>query len=120
MKATVVHKRGVAVVFFEGHLSFLHAKQLRKQLESFYVAKKNKKIIFNLKNLEFIGSSGIKPFIQIFKNLNKKRLKPRLCGLSTEYQRLFKTFEGKKRFHIFSDESEAMKSYHWHKKSARA
>lgn len=120
MKATIVQKRGVSVVFFDGHLNFLHAKQLRKQLESFYVTKKNKKIIFNLKNLEFIGSSGMKPFIQIFKNLNKKRIKPRLCGLSPEYQRLFKAFEGKKRFHIFSDESGAIKSYRWHKKSARA
>lgn len=120
MKASIIHKRGVSVVLFDGHLSFIHAKQLREQLESFYVNKKNKKIIFNLKNLEFIGSSGIKPFIQIFKRLNKRRTKPRLCGLSPEYQRLFRAFEGRKRFHIFENEGEAIQSYRWHKKSARA
>ncbi len=111
MKAFIVYKRGVSVVLFDGHLNFLHSKQLKEKLESFYINKKNKKIIFNLKNLEFIGSSGIKPFIQIFKRLNKKRTKPRLCGLSPEYQRLFRAFEGRKRFYIFENEGEAIKSY---------
>lgn len=120
MKASIINKRGVAIVLFEGQLNFLHSRKLQEQLKEFYATKKNKKIVFDLKNLEFIGSSGIRPFIRIFKSLNKKRVKPRLCGLSPEYQRLFRAFEGRKRFFIFSDEKEAIKSYRWHKKSASA
>ena len=47
MKASIIHKRGVSVVLFDGHLNFLHAIKLREELESFYENKKNKKIIFN-------------------------------------------------------------------------
>ncbi len=112
MKATLNHKRGVTIVSFEGFLNFSHPQKIKDSLEAFYLKKKNKKIVFNLEKLEFIGSSGIKPLIKIFKDLNRKRLMPRFYGLSPIYEKLFRAFEGrKKRFKIFKTETDALKSY---------
>jgi len=111
MKAIVTNKQGVIIVSFEGHLSFSHTTKLKETLQELYERKKNKKVAFNFEKLEFVGSSGIKPFIKMLKEFNKETQKPRFYGLSTEYQRLFKAFEGRNPFFIFNDEREALKSY---------
>ena len=53
----------------------------------------------------------MKPLIKLFKEFNKDAPKPRFYGLSTEYERLFKAFEGRNPFFIFNTEKEALKSY---------
>lgn len=111
MKASVNNKRGVAIVSFEGQLSFAHTLKLKEKLQELYTEKKNKKIIFNLEKLEFVGSSGIKPFIKTLRTFNKETIKPRVCGLSAEYQKLFSAFEGRDKFEIFENENAAIRSY---------
>ena len=111
MKASVINKRGVAIVSFEGQLSFAHTHKLKEKLQELYTEKKNKKIVFNLEKLNFVGSSGIKPFIKTLKTFNKESVKPRFCGLSPEYQRLFSAFEGRDKFEIFETENAAIRSY---------
>lgn len=126
MKAIVVNKRGITIVSFEGHLSFSHTIKLKETLHNLYESKKNKKVVFNFEKLEFVGSSGIKPFIKILRTFNKDTVKPRFYGLSIEYQRLFKVFQGRSPFYVFNNEQEALKSYtsknfHWPiKRAARA
>ncbi len=113
MKAIVTNKRGITIVSFEGHLTFSHTTKLKETLQELYERKKNKKVAFNFEKLEFVGSSGIKSFIKMLKEFNKDTQKPRFYGLSLEYQRLFKAFEGRTPFFIFNDEHEALKSYRW-------
>lgn len=118
MKAIVTNKRGITIVSFEGHLSFSRTTKLKETLQELYERKKNKKVVFNFEKLEFVGSSGIKPFIKMLKEFNKDTQKPRLYGLSSEYRRLFKAFEARNPFFIFNDEKEALKSYRWPMKRA--
>jgi len=122
VKALVHHKRGVTIVSFEGHLNFSHIQKLKESLTDLYTTQKNKKVIFNLSKLAFVGSSGIKPFIKVFRAFNKdKKTRPHFTGLSPEYQRLFKAFQGKGKFEIFDDEPTALRSYFLRpRKSARA
>jgi anti-anti-sigma factor len=111
LKATVTNKRGVSLVTFEGQLDFSLPNKLRERLKELYKSKKNQKIVFDLAGLEFVGSTGIKPFIQMLDEFNKKGMKPRYVGLSAEYERLFKAFQGKKAFTILEDKQTAIKSY---------
>jgi len=120
MKANVINKRGITIVTFEGHISYARAHELRKQLKRLYASKRNQKMIFNLEKLEFVGSSGIRYFIDVFKELTQKRTQPRFYGISAEFEYLFEAFRGRKRFKIFSDEKKALKSYRIVKKSAKA
>ncbi|MBI4041747.1 MAG: STAS domain-containing protein [Deltaproteobacteria bacterium] len=121
MKAMITQKRGVTIVHFEGALDFSYSEEIQKKISELYNAKRNQKIIFDLSGLKFIGSSGLKDFIEMCKQFNKKQTKPRFIGLSNEYQKLFKAYEGDKSFSIFESEPAALKSYRkpmWHKKGS--
>lgn len=120
MRATVIQKRGVTIVSFEGQLDFSHPEQIRNQLKWIYSKKQNKRIMLNLSALQFIGSSGIKPFIEMLKDFNKPNSAPRYYGLAPEFKRLFDTYQGRKKFKIFPDQKEALKSYRFYKKSGHA
>ena len=116
MKATVQTKDGVTVVSFEGFLDFEYNQLIKQALQKLYKDHKTKKFIFNLGKLAFVGSSGLKDFIVTLANLNRKRVKPRLYGLRSEYLRLLEVYGGKKRFLLFEDESTAKQSFNGKKK----
>lgn len=120
MKATVVNKRGITFVSFEGHLNYAHSEILKTEIKQLLERKRNQKIVFNFEKLQFVGSSGIRPFIAVLRVLNNARMAPRYYGVAPEFQRLFETYRGHKRFKIFSDEKEAIRSYRIVKKAARA
>jgi len=121
VKATVENKRGITVIHLEGEIEYVHSNLLEQKIDELYASKRNEKLIFNLEGLQFVGSTGIKPFIQMLKRLNQKKgMKPRFVGLPPEYERLFKAYETKKKpFSIFDSEQSALKSYRqkmWTKK----
>ena|SRR3990167_2523869 len=120
MKAQVINKRGVTIVSFEGFLNFSHPLQLKENLQKLYATKRNKKLVFNLEKLEFVGSTGIKDFIEVLRFFNKDSVRPKFVGLSPEYQKLFRAFERGRKFHIFDSEFDAIRSYRLVKKPARA
>ena len=50
----------------------------------------DKKVVFCLKNLNFVGSSGIQNFFSILNDLNtSQKLQVKIAGLSPDFQRLF-------------------------------
>lgn len=106
VKAIVTHKRGVTVVSFEGNLDFGYALTIKEKLRD--LAKKHKKIVFNLEKLAFVGSAGFKPFIKTLQSFYKH--KPRYCGLKEEYLRLFKAYKTRP-LAIFENEKQACGSF---------
>lgn len=49
-----------------------------------------KKVIFCMKNLSFVGSSGIKSFFSVLNELNSdNQLNVKIAGLNPDFQRLF-------------------------------
>ncbi len=111
MKATIEHVNGVSVIRFEGFLDFEHSSAIKEKLLEVVQGKKNKKILFNFEKLEFVGSSGIKPFVQFLKKLNKSQIPPKYYGLSPEYQKIFRSLEGRSKFDILGPEGKATQSY---------
>lgn len=50
----------------------------------------NKKVVFCMKNLHFVGSSGIKSFFSVLNELNlDNKLNAKIAGLNPDFQRLF-------------------------------
>jgi len=70
------------------------------------------KVIFNLKNLEFVGSSGISNLVQTLKDFNtRSELKPRYCHVRSEFQKIIKAFDEEQGFEIFDTEERARNSF---------
>lgn len=87
MDAKVNQINGVYTVQLTGHLDFETADALKVSCEKHFV---HKKVVFDLKGLSFVGSSGITPFLQTLGFLlrrNGNQLK--VCSVSAEFMKIF-------------------------------
>ena len=108
---------GNVIVFeLEGHLDFETTQQFEETCASFIRNSSNEsqtpRVIFNMEKLKFVGSSGINQFIKVLKDFNALDQKPRLCRLSSEFQKIFRAYETSRNpFEIFDDETQAVVSF---------
>jgi anti-anti-sigma factor len=87
MQAKVEDRKGVFIVSLSGQLNFEKADALKNKCSELFTAKK---VVFNMRNLSFVGSSGITPFLDLLRHLlreNGSALK--VCAVGTEFMRLF-------------------------------
>jgi anti-anti-sigma factor len=64
-----------------------------------------KNIVLNLKNLEFVGSSGITQFVQNLKAIHHDTdITPKYCGVRSEFQKIIKAFDEENQFDFYDDE----------------
>jgi anti-anti-sigma factor len=87
MDAKVNQVDGVYVVSLSGQMDFESADALRAKCRQHFF---QQKVVFDLGQLSFVGSSGITPFLELLKDLlsaNGNKLK--VCAVSTEFIRLF-------------------------------
>ncbi len=89
MDAKVENRDGIFVVSLSGQMDFESADSLKVQcLEKFI----EKKIIFNLRELSFVGSSGITPFLELLSELSKSNgARFKICAVGSEFMRLFES-----------------------------
>jgi anti-anti-sigma factor len=103
-------KDGNITIFeLEGHLDFETTNQFNDKCDALMNDVPEQQVVFNLEKLKFVGSSGISQFITILKKFNNRKPKPRLCHLSTEFNRMFRAYETTRNpFEIFDSETQAI------------
>lgn len=107
MEAKVQHRDGVVVVNLKGFIDVETAQPFREACMK-SLAKQNKKVIFNLEGLNFVGSNGILPFMETLEDLRKmSNVEVRFCKVSSEFQKIFSA-SPLKDVEIFSDENGAI------------
>lgn len=116
MKTQVKKNGDTIIVSMDGTLDYETNLPLREHLNKI-IREANtdstpKKIIFNLENLEFVGSSGISSFIQTLKDFNTSApIKPVYCNVKSEFQRMIRVFDESEAFEFFDNEERAKRSY---------
>lgn len=85
MKTKLKQDKDIYVVSIEGFLDPPGMDKFKSICRNNF--KKNK-IVFNLRSLSFVGSSGIDIFSKILEDLNKNN-NLKLCCVSSEFQKLF-------------------------------
>ena len=109
MKAKISNLGDVIIVNLSGRINMEYS-QLFREVCLYDIARRTDKIIFNLKNLSFVGSNGIMPFVQTLRDLadqNEKKI--RLCQVGSEFQKIFAA-SALADFQIFSDQDHALAS----------
>jgi anti-anti-sigma factor len=116
MKTQIKKAGDTIIVSMDGRLDFETNVPLREELSKLIRPNKTdsipKKIIFNLENLEFVGSSGISSFVQTMREFNANSPeKPRYCNVKNEFKRVIKAFDEEQAFEFHDNEERARKSF---------
>jgi anti-anti-sigma factor len=116
MRTRITKEGDTTIVSMEGHLDFETAEPLRKDLNRLVRTNRTdsvpKKIIFDLENLEFVGSSGISSFVQTLKEFSvRTETKPRYCNVKSEFRRVMKAFDESEIFEFYETAERARKSF---------
>lgn len=108
MRARVQTQGEVTVVDLEGRIDFETSAPFRKVCMESWA---NRKLVFNLSNLSFVGSHGITDFVQTIEVLSEKSDPTvKICGLSSEFRRIFESRQIKK-LEIFDSAELALASF---------
>lgn len=106
MKAKFRKEQDIYFFDFEGDLDF----QTVDKLKFFWFQKglRQKKIVFNLKSLSFVGSQGVSVFSETVEAANKENYL-KICCASPEFSRFFDS-KGMRSL-LFESEGEAVSSF---------
>jgi len=85
MEAFIRKNNNIFVIDLKGEVDFASAEPFYQTCMN-KLSKKN--IIFNLKNLSFVGSDGLSSFVNTMKDL-KARSSLQFCCVGSEFRRVF-------------------------------
>ena len=105
MKTKFRKDKDIYFIDVEGQLDVLGADHLKEFCEN---KLSKKKIVFNLKSLDFVGSKGVGVFSETLDVVNRKNIM-KICCASSEFKKIIET-EGLASS-LFKDEEEAVSSF---------
>ncbi len=87
MEAKIQKEGEVTIVVLKGYLDFETTEPFRKTCFQRLI---NQNIVFDLRQLNFVGSSGLTSFLEVLREFKTKNTQPvKFCGLSQEFRRFF-------------------------------
>jgi len=107
MKSKISRSTGLTVVELSGYLSFESTVPLTETMDAIFKENKDAQVIVDLKNLEFVGSSGVSTFVKTLRSYNTLKMKPFYFGVKSEFLRLFRAFEEDKTFEVMESRAAA-------------
>ncbi len=94
MEAVVEWESDMIVVKLSGTLDFDRAFEFRKKSLRHFI---QNKVVFSIKDLNFVGSTGMSSFVETLSEISIKNPNGVLiCDVGLEYKRLFETFLNEK------------------------
>jgi anti-sigma B factor antagonist len=108
MQAKIRKDGDITVVELKGHLDFETAEPFRETCHDILA---NSKVVFNLNELSFVGSSGIGAFVNTLREFSRNNpVAPRFCAVRSEFKKVFKATDDD-AFKVFEDEKSAVVSF---------
>src|SRR5271170_6044740 len=108
MQAKIRKDGDITVVELKGRLDFETAEPFRETCADVLA---NSKVVFNLGDLSFVGSSGIGAFVNTLRDFSKNcPVAPRFCEVKSEFQKVFKATD-ESAFRVYEDERAALVSF---------
>ena len=106
-KLIFLKKNDVFIVRLKGYADFESVTSLEQTCSQYLLG--NKKVIFNLADLNFVGSSGLSTLINILQKL-KSQSSLKICNAGREFQRIFASSH-LGHLEIYENESSAAQSF---------
>lgn len=104
MDARIQFEEDIVIVKLSGVLDFDKAFEFRQKSLRYLL---EKKVVFSLEELSFVGSTGMSSFVETLAEISKKNPNGlRVCNVGLEYKRLLEPYFNEK-FQLFSNLEQA-------------
>jgi len=102
-------KSGNAItIYLEGRLDVHLSADIEKEINKLISAESTSHFILNLKDVEYMSSSGLRIFVSTMRILKEKKRKLVLCNMNSAVKKIFEVVELTDMFDIFNSENEAL------------
>ncbi|MCC6137230.1 MAG: STAS domain-containing protein [Bdellovibrionaceae bacterium] len=115
MEAKVLKVKGVTVVNLKGFIDVETAAPFRdaciKTFQRASLAANGNKVVFNLEQLQFVGSNGIIPFVESLHDIcDQESIQVKFCRVGSEFKKVFQA-SPLRDIEIFNDEEGAISAF---------
>lgn len=110
MEITVREEANVTVLNLKGRLDLATGTALKEEVKKL-IEKDKAQIHFNLREVEFINSSGLGSLVSTMKEIRLRKGRLTLSDLASYVQEIFEITQLSHIFEIFPTEAEAVNSY---------
>ncbi|HOO72421.1 MAG TPA: STAS domain-containing protein [Spirochaetota bacterium] len=101
----------VVVVYLSGRLDVHLSAEIEKQINSIIQNDPKSHLLLNLKDVEYMSSSGLRIFVSTMRILKESNRKLKLCNMNNAVKKIFEVVELMDMFDIFDSEDDALKSF---------
>jgi len=114
MRVELREKNGVTLIDLSGALDYESLDRFKKGIDAFLGNEKirvNKRVVVNMSNLDFFGSTGLTEFVKAMKELGSKYSNLKYCGVGSSFKKIMKYNIHKEDSFIFETEEDAVRSF---------
>lgn len=105
-------EENIVIFNLEGHLDFETIVKFEETCQKIYSQSTDQRIVVNMEQLRFVGSSGINQFVQVLKDINHRTVKPKLVNVSSEFEKIFRALQTVRHpFDIFENEAQGIVAF---------
>ena len=101
----------VVVIYLSGRLDVHLSAEIEKEINSIIQNEPDCHLLLNLKDVEYMSSSGLRIFVSTMRILKETKRKLKLCEMNSAVKKIFEVVELMDMFDIFDNEEEAIKSF---------
>jgi anti-anti-sigma factor len=101
----------IIIVYLTGRLDVHLSADIEKELNKIIAENPKQHLIMNLKDVEYMSSSGLRIFVSTMRILKETKRKLKLCSLNNAVVKIFQVVELMDMFDIYDTEKEAMDSF---------
>jgi anti-anti-sigma factor len=102
---------GILVVYLEGRLDVSVANEVEENLADLIDNGGHTKVLLNMKDVDYMSSSGFRACISTLRKLNAKDGLLKICNIKPAVKRIFDVIELTSLFDISETEEEALSSF---------
>ena len=96
------------VVYLAGRVDVHLASEIEGDMNELTENHKDKNVILNLDEVEYMSSSGLRVFVSLMRNLKDSERSLKLSNLSLAVRKIFEVVELMDMFEIYETEEEAL------------
>ena len=110
MEINVQEQGGISICRIVGDIDVNTSPEVKESFDNL-IKEKKEKVVVNLKDVNYVDSSGLATLVEVFKNMRAYDGKLKLTNLSSKVMGLFEITKLNKLFDIFAEEAEALNSF---------